>query len=149
MEKLVLDASVLIDYIVLRSPYRPKVAKLLERASAGEVKLYVSAVTLSEILYVASRIYQAAKVPAPNGAAQDLIHWIMGRAEIVGVDEDMALRAGELKKRLRIALPDCYVIAAAEAVEAVPLFRKAEKEIEPRMDKLRKLGVLFLDEIEL
>jgi len=32
------------------------------------------------------------------------------------------MRAGELKKALHIALPDCYVIATAEKVDAIPLF---------------------------
>ena len=50
---------------------------------------------------------------------------------MVEANEDLAIGAGELKKRLGIALTDCYVIAAAETVEATPLFRRIEKEMEP------------------
>lgn len=149
MERLVPDAGVLVEYVVSRSPYRPKVAKLLYKASAGELELYISVVTLSEVLYVISRIYQVAGVSDPNGETLDFIEWIKSRAQVVNVNEDIALRAGELKKQLRISLPDCYVIASAEAVKAVPLFKRLEEEMGPVISDLRKLGVRFLDEIEL
>ena len=148
MERLVLDTGVLIEYIVLRSPYRPVVAKLFEEATAKKLELYVNAITLSETLYVASRIYRAAKVSKPNREALDFIEWIMSKARVVDVSTDIALRAGKLKKRLRIALPDCYVLATAQAVGATPLFRKPEEEMRPVMNELRELGVKFLDEIK-
>ncbi len=147
MDGLVLDTSVLIDYIVLRSPYREAVAGLLERARRGELRLYVSAVTLSELLYVSSRVYEAAGSGDPNREALDFVRWVRSRVQVVDVNEAIALRAGELRKRLRIALPDCYVIASAEAVRAVPLFRGLEDEMRPVESELRALGVRFLDGI--
>lgn len=116
-------------------------------ATTGKLRLYVNYVTLSETLYVASGIYQAAKVPDPNNEALNYIIWLKRRVEVVGIDENIALRAGELKKLLHIALPDCYVIATAEALHATPLFKKIEKEMKPIQDILRKLGVKFLEEI--
>lgn len=149
VEKLVLDTSVLVEYIVLRSPYRTKVAKLLDKALTGELKLYISVVTLSEILYVASRIYQVAGIDNPNEEALNFVEWIKSRAQVVNVDEKIAVRSGELKKELRIALPDCYVIASAEAVEAIPVFKKLEEEMKPVLNELKSLDVRFLDEIPL
>lgn len=149
MRRVVLDTSVLVEYIVLRSPYRPVVVKLFDRASANELELYVNAITLSEVFYVASRIYEIAGVSDPNGEALDFIEWIKSRVQVVNVNYDIAVRAGELKKHLRIALPDCYVIASAEAVKAVPLFRRLEEEMKPVVNDLRRLGVRFLDEVEL
>ena len=145
---MVLDTSVLVEYIVLRAPYRLRVARLFEEASAGRLELYVSAVTLSETLYVASRIYQAAGLQDPNREALDFVEWVKSRAKVLGVDEDIALRAGELKKQLRIALLDCYVIASAEALGATPLFKKLEEEMKPAANNLRKIGARFLEEQE-
>lgn len=96
---------------------------------------------------MASGIYQAAKVPDPNNEALNYIIWLKRRVEVVGIDDNIALRAGELKKLLHIALPNCYVIATAEALHATPLFKKIEKEMKPIQDILRKLGVKFLEEI--
>lgn len=138
----------LAEYIVARAPYRPRVEKLFGEAARGRVKLYVSVVTLSEALYVASRIYGAAGVEDPNEKALEFIDWVTARATPVAADEDVAVRAGELKKRLRIALPDCYTIATAQALDATPLFRAPEKEMIPVLEALRKAGVKFLDEVE-
>ena len=66
---------------------------------------------------------------------------------MVDANEDLAIGAGELKKRLGIALTDCYVIAAAETVEATPLFRRIEKEMEPVLTELRRYNVTFLEEV--
>ncbi len=147
MKKLVPDTSVLIDYIVLKSPYRSLVTQLFEKASAGQLELYVNAVTLSETVYVASRVYRAAGMDDPNREAINFIEWVKSRIQVVGVDENVALLAGELKKQLHITLPDCYVIATAKVVNAVPLFRKPEEEMKPVIDDLRKLGVIFLNEL--
>ena len=85
----------------------------------------------------------------PNREALNFVEWIKERTNVVNVDEAIASRAGELKKLLHIALPDCYVIASAETVNAVPLFRKVEEEMVPVLSNIKKLGVKFLDEIEL
>ena len=66
---------------------------------------------------------------------------------MVDANGDLAIRAGELKKGLGIALTDCYVIAAAETVEATPLFRRIEKEMEPVLTELRRYNVTFLEEV--
>ena len=149
MKRIVLDASVLIEYVIMKSPYRLRVVKLFEEASAGQLKLYVNVVTLSETLYVASRIYQSAKVDESNMEALDFVEWIKNRTQVININDDIALRAGELKKELCIALPDCYVIASAKAVNATPLFKKLEKEMRPIVNDLRLLGVKFLNEIKL
>jgi predicted nucleic acid-binding protein len=147
VKKLVLDTSILIEYIISRSPYRPKVVKLFNEALTNNIKLYISVITLSEILYVASRIYQVVGISDPNSEAQNFVEWIKGRTQIISVNEDIALRAGELKKKLHIALSDCYVIASAEAIGAIPVFKKIEREMKPVINNLRKLNVKFLDEI--
>ena len=134
----------MIGYIVKRAPHRDKVVKLFEESAEGSLELYVSPVILSETLYVASRVYEASGVPDPNREALDLVKWVESRVRLVDVTEDVALRAGELKKELRIALPDCFVISTAEAVGASPLFREVEREMLPVKGRLERLGVRFL-----
>jgi hypothetical protein len=45
-----------------------------------DLKLFVNVVTLSETLYIASRIYQAAGSENPNMEALYFVEWIKGRA---------------------------------------------------------------------
>lgn len=142
-----IDTSILIEYIVKSAPYRSKVAELLEKSARRELELYLNPITLSETLYVASRIYEIAGDENPNESALDFIRWLKKRIKVVDVDEAISIRAGELRKTLRIALPDCYVIATAEKIDAEPLFKKIEKEMQPTLDDLKKLRVKFLDQI--
>lgn len=146
--RLVLDTSVIVEYIILRSMYRPKVVKLFDLALSGEVELYVNPVTLSELLYVASRIYSVAEIDNPNDEALAFIEWVKRRSKLADINEDIIIRAGELRKLLRVALPDCYVIATAEALKATPVFKIIEREMKPVLTELRKLGVKTLNEIE-
>ncbi len=104
---------------------------------------------MSETFYVASRIYRRTGTSDPNSDAADLLDWVSRRARVVYVNDNIALMAGELRKKLRIALADCYAIATAKAINAVPLFRGEEKEIEPFIEELRRYGVRFLNEITL
>jgi len=62
-------------------------------------------------------------------------------------DEELTIRAGELKKDLKIALPDCYVIAAAEKVGGVVLFSKIESEMENEERYLKEKRSMFIEEI--
>ena len=146
IDEYAVDTGVLVEYIVRNSPLRRKVSSLLNDAGRGRVKLYVPVTTLSELLYVSSRIYTMAGIRDANTAALVFIDWLKTRVELVGVDEDIALRAGELKKMYRLALPDCIVLAVAEKYGAKPLFRKVEKEMTPYERELRDRGVVFLAE---
>ena len=145
--KFSLDTSVLIEYIVKSAPYRFKVIELLEKSATGEFELYLSPIILTEALYIASRVYEIAGEENPNESALNYVTWIKKRCNVIDIDDFISTRAGELKKALHIALPDCYVIATAEKVDAIPLFKKIEKEMKPVSEILKKLRVKFLDQI--
>jgi len=143
------DTSVLIEYIVEEAPCRGMAERLLEMASTGEVELHLNPVTLSETLYIASRIYEASGIKDPNGEAINYLNWIRGMVRLSEIGEETAVRAGELKKELRIALADCYVIAASEELGVTPLFARPEREMKPILKRMKGLGVKFLEEVTL
>ena len=143
-----LDTSVLVEYIVARSPYRSIVEGLFAEAGRGALELYVNTITLAETLYTAARIYRAAGLENPNREAEDFATWIMARVELVEIDAYTSMLAGELKKKLRIALPDCFVIASARKIGGKALFKKIEAEMKDTIRELRRLGVVFLEEIK-
>jgi len=144
--RLVLDTSVLVEYVVENAPYRNTVVDLFNKARKGDVDLIINLVTLSETLYITSRIYQYAHTPDPNTEALNYIFWIKGLAKVVEPTYEIAITAGELKKKLHLSLADCYVIATGKAMNAAPLFKFVEKEMKPVLNELRKLNVLFLSE---
>lgn len=146
-KKLVLDTSIIVEYIVSGSPYRKLLEQLLSRAEAGELSLYVCPVTLSETMYVADRIYTIAGVPDPNEEACRFASWVHHKFSVVELDYDLLVMAAELKKMLKIALPDCFVIASAKKIGGVALFKRIEEEMRPVLDELRKHNVLFAQEL--
>jgi len=54
--RLVLDTSVIVEYIIVNSPWRKPLAELFSSALRGVHKLYLSTATLAEIFYVSKRI---------------------------------------------------------------------------------------------
>jgi len=71
---------------------------------------------------------------------------VKSRCRIVAPGERAALRAGELKKALKLALVDCYAIAVAEELGSKALFLKREREMLGKEKLLERLPVEFLAE---
>ncbi|MEM1509183.1 MAG: PIN domain-containing protein [Thermofilaceae archaeon] len=142
--RYVVDTSVIVERILSSSPFKERVEVLFDDARRGGVSLYVTLLTLSEVLYIASKIYALAGVEDPNREAVLLTLWLTSRARIVQPTEDTALRAGELKKTLGLALVDCYAIAAAEQLRCKALFLKPEKEMWRKKELIKQLPIEFL-----
>ena len=142
----VLDTSVVGEYLNEDSPLG--VEHLFDLLALDTVKAYVTPVTLSEVIYVASRIYAEAGVRDPNTKALELVEWLLALPGVVfePVGRDVALAVGELRKKFKLALPDLYVIATGMQRDASPLFLKLEAEMKTYENKLRKLGVTFWEE---
>ncbi len=141
----VVDTGVLVEYINESSPHHPKVRKLLE----GNNSLYITPVTMSEVMYVGYRVYKAAGLSNANELARELFLWASLKLKVTDVNKDVALQAGEIKKKYGIALPDCYVIATANHLGVKALFKR-EKELIAVIDKIEKEfkePIIFVDEI--
>ena len=145
--KYVVDTSVVVERIIKSSPYKILADRLFDAAVEGAVKLYVTHQTISEVLYTASRVYSLGGVDNPNKEAFSLVLWLGSRAKPVVPDFEMALRAGELKKKLGFSIADCYVIAAAEHVGGEALFLKIEEEMKKKIEELKNLPVKFLQNL--
>lgn len=143
----VLDTSVVVEYVNEDSPYG--VERLFDMLSSGYVKAYVTPVTLSELVYVAARMYAKAGIRDPNERALELVEWLLALPGVAlePVGREVAVAAGELRKSLKLALPDLYVIAVGVLRGATPLFLRLETEMKPYERELRSLGVAFWEEV--
>jgi len=146
MTLYVVDSSVILERIIRTSPLKARVERLFDEARKGRAVLLATLPTLSEVLYAASRIYSLAGVERPNEEAYTLVEWVKSRCRLVAPGESAALRAGELKKLLGLALVDCYVIAVAEEVGGRALFLRREREMLGKEELLSQLPVEFLAE---
>ena len=90
--------------------------------------MFVTPITLSEVLYVSYRVYKAAGLSDANDYAREFVEWLLSKLKVTEVNHEIVVKAGEIKKKYGIALPDCYVIATADYLKDKALFKK-EKEI--------------------
>jgi predicted nucleic acid-binding protein len=97
-------------------------------------------------VYVVSRIYKVLRFKEHNKLALDLVTWISSFTNIVEITLEAAIRAGELKKELGLALTDCYVLAVAENLGSKALFFKVEEEMKRKINLVKKLPVEFIIE---
>ncbi|MEM0053437.1 MAG: PIN domain-containing protein [Nitrososphaeria archaeon] len=74
---------------------------------------------MSELIYVMSRLYEIASVEKPNEAALNLLNGFSKRVKLAEVTREIALEAEEFRKRLRIALTDCYVIVTVKSLHVL------------------------------
>lgn len=106
MKKLYLDANVVLDFVLQRSPFDAAAQELFALAEHGQVQLLVSGLTFTVVHYVASK--QVGKAAATNGVAQ-----LFRLVTTVAVDEQVVGRA------LQANLPDfedaVQLFAALEA----------------------------------
>jgi len=142
--KVVLDTSVIVEYIIENSSY----ADLLEIIFSGKYrgKLYVNLVTITETLYVAERIYKLAGVRNSNQKALEFVDWVKSHVVLIPANEDISILAGEVKKRFHLSISDAYVIATGQKINAKILFRGVEKEMKKHEKELRSMGVRFLSD---
>jgi len=147
IDRGVLDTSVLVEYLGEEPAYG--IDELFRRIGRGEFRAYLTHVTLSEVVYVAYRIYREAKASDPNGKALKYVDWLINLpgTEIVKLDVSIAKAAGELKKRFRLALSDVFVIASAMTMGYPAIFLRLESEMEPYREELGGLGVIFWEEV--
>ena len=142
---MIVDTGVLIEYINEAGKYHEKVRKLIESSAT----LFVTPITLSEVLYVSYRVYKAAGLNDANDYAKEFVEWLLSKLKVTEINHEIVIKAGEIKKKYGIALPDCYVLATADYLKDKALFKK-EKEIVQALDRIKKeLGdiINFIDDI--
>ena len=99
-EKVLFDTSILIDY--LRGFKSAKA--VIERAESGDLDCVISVVTVAEIY---------AGVDGFNDDEITLAEALLSLFVTIPVDYNIAKRAGELKNKSGVLLPDCIIAATA------------------------------------
>jgi len=72
-EKIVLDTSVIAEYLDEESPYSAEIEELFQRIFEGKAEAYLPLTTVSETIYIAAKIYEEASVENPNEEALRLV----------------------------------------------------------------------------
>ncbi len=104
MERVLLDTGVLIDY--LRGIENAKA--VIERVESGNLDGFISAVTVAEIY---------AGLDDSDKSETVLIEALLSLFTTVPLDYKVAKKAGELRNKSGVLLPDCIIAATAVTLE--------------------------------
>lgn len=126
MKSYVLDANALVRYF-RRTPGSVVVLELFEKAKAGQIRLFISVVNLTEVAYVTAKYYQLDKALALVNVARTVL-------ETMPVDDQVALDTGAVRVRYKMSLGDCFAAElalrlGATLVTADPEFAKLGKQL--------------------
>jgi predicted nucleic acid-binding protein len=126
MKDYVLDANALVR-LFRNTPGADTVDNLIQQAKSGRAHLSISAVNLTEVLYVLARYFGQERALMCVDKARRV-------AEPVLVDEQIAIDAGILRIRYKLGLADCFAAelamrTGATLVTADPEFAKLGKRL--------------------
>jgi predicted nucleic acid-binding protein len=122
----VLDANALVR-LFRDTPGADIVDDLIQQAKSGRARLSISAVNLTEVLYVLARFFGQEK-------ALHCVNKARRVADAVSVDEQIAIDTGILHIRYKLGLADCFAAelamrTGATLVTADPDFAKLGKQL--------------------
>lgn len=126
MKDYVLDANALVRYF-RRTPGSITVYGLFEKAKSGQVRLFVSAVNLTEVLYVLAKYFR-------QDQALQYVEIARSVVETMPVDDRVALDTAAVRIRYKLGLGDCFAAElamrlGATLVTADPEFAKFGKRL--------------------
>ncbi len=149
LTEVALDTSIIVEYIDRKGEFHGQAEAVISACSTGELRAVLPHPILAETYYVTARLYYKLKVEEPYVHASSLIEWLVRLPTTILPSQTigLAVEAGKTKLDHRLALTDCYVLAASRIHGCKALFKKPEGEMLENIDTLRKeYQILFLED---
>ncbi len=147
---IAIDTSIWVEYINIRGALHAQATVVIDSVNRGETDALLTPLTLTEIYYVAERVYREVNNPAQSEAlAKKFYDFIYHHphVEIKPLDYELCLKAAMIKSGYNIAFSDCFLLALSENDNAQVLFKNIESEMKQNLKELNKRFKLkFLEE---
>lgn len=130
--KYILDTSAIFTFLKAEAGVKI-VEELLEKAEKHEIEIYISFVTITEVFYI---LYQS------NGKrkARKIVQMLKTMpVQIIGRDDILDLKTGEIKATYKVSFADAWIIATAIIKDAVLVHKDPEMESVETIIKSLKL----------
>ncbi len=147
--RVVLDTSVIVEYVNKAGEYHEQAKIVFDAILQGKLEAVIPHPVLAETYYVVARMYRALKLEKPEERACMLVEWLyrISTPAAKSYHLEVALEAGKAKLKYKIALTDCYVLAAAKVYGGKAVFRKREREMLNVIREIEKeYPVIFLED---
>jgi predicted nucleic acid-binding protein len=147
---IAIDTGVWIEYISTRGALHIQAKAVVDSVNQGKISAILTPLTLTEIFYVAERVYQEVhKPPQSEILAKKLYDFIYyhPHIEIKPLEYELCLNAGIIKTRYNFALSDCFLLALSEHNNVTILFKNLEVEMKQNISELMKrFDLKFLED---
>ncbi len=147
---IAIDTGVWIEYINTRGVLHTQAKAVVDSVNQGKISAILTPLTLTEIFYVAERVYQEVqKPPQSEILAKKLYDFIYyhPHVEVKPLDYELCLNAGILKTRYNIVLSDCFLLALSEHNNVTILFKNLESEMKQNISELiKRFDLKFLED---
>ncbi len=146
---IAIDTGVWIEYINTRGTLHPQAKAVIDSVNRGETTAILTPLTLTEICYVAERVYQEVHPQSQSEIlARKLYDFVYHHphVEIKSLDYELCLNAAIIKSRYNIAFSDCFLLALSENDNVTILFKNIESEMKRNINELnRHFHLKFLE----
>ena len=147
---IAIDTGVWIEYINTRGVLHTQAKAVVDSVNQGKISAILTPLTLTEIFYVAERVYQEVhKPPQSEIHAKKLYDFIYyhPHVEVKPLEYELCLNAGIIKTRYNIALSDCFLLALSEHNNVTILFKNIESEMKQNISELiKRFDLKFLED---
>ncbi len=147
---IAIDTGVWIEYINTSGALHPQAKTVIDSVDHGEATAILTPLTLTEIYYVAERVYQEVHTPLQSEIlAKKLYDFVYyhPHVEVKQLEYKLCLNAGIIKTKYNIAFSDCFLLALSEHDNATVLFKNVENEMKRNIKELNKrFNLKFLED---
>ncbi|VVB96586.1 tRNA(fMet)-specific endonuclease VapC [uncultured archaeon] len=138
---IAIDTGVWVEYINTSGALHTQAKAVVESVNRGETDAVLTPLTLTEIYYVAERVYQEVYMPPQSETlAKKFYDFVYHHphVEIKPLEYELCLKAAMIKSRYNIAFSDCFLLALSENDNAQVLFKNVESEMKQNIKELNK-----------
>ena len=147
---IAIDTGVWIEYINTRGIFHAEAKAVVDSVNRGKITAILTPLTLTEIFYVAQRVYQEVYTQSQSEIlAKKLYDFIYyhPNVEVRSLDYELCLNAGIIKTRYNIALSDCFLLALSEHDNSTVVFKNLESEMKQNKQELiKRFNLIFLED---
>lgn len=147
---IAIDTGVWIEYINTRGILHAEAKAVVDSVNQGKITAILTPLTLTEIFYVAQRVYQEVYAQSQSEILAKKIYdfiYYHPNVEVEPLDYELCLNAGFIKTKYNIALSDCFLLALSERDNATIVFKNLESEMKQNKQELiKRFDLIFLED---
>jgi predicted nucleic acid-binding protein len=147
---IAIDTGIWIEYINTNGKLHSRAKAVIDSVNSGKANAILTPLTLTEIFYVAKRVYQEVYSSLQSETlAKKLYDFVYyhPHVEIKPLDYELCLKAGMIKSKYNIAFSDCFLLALSKHGNTIAIFKNIESEMKDNLENLNKdFNIKFLED---